>query len=505
MVFSDEQIRLLLQLEFSNHDISHLSSLDKVALNAELSRQKRKTAFKYHPDRAKNDPTLYQKYLDVYDAYNKLVSMDGIKSSIFDWVKPYEGDIPIDCLDGRMQEQIDDYFDTLQDKFVSLSSEEAKQAFVSQHLSILQLADWLNKNRSKINNNRVEALREATESPSLWNSIYTDWNQLIVKHFGEENLDDATYREAIMLGYYSHILALRKLMSPLKWLSFLTCSLYNLVAITYSHYLSIAFLNVNRDMNIFNLVALVGMLAIPYILIPGSYLMLLYSLPLITRVLYCLANPINQIIRPLSQYFNLSTIYTGIAVALLGAMGSAAFLMLALSAPAITTLATLSLVLDILDWFAMFALIKKLHDEISPDLAYMLGGISVASIILGLFASVDSTLPIETLAEALLLLTQSVSNLGLDVLLYISLSKFREKQSELYTALPHPKQQAPEEIKQAINDVATKKHWSHKLFNTPVDAEEQSKPKTSPLRENGLFGQHQTNDQSSDTRLLLTC
>lgn len=489
MTFTSEQIEHLYQLEFTDIDIkTHLSTLDKDALLSTLSSQKRKLSLQYHPDKHKNNPKLTQRFLKVNEAYDALVKMDGLKPSIFDMVSPVDFDIPLDCIDLRMEEQIEDYLDKIQGQFLSLSSQQEKQDFVDQHQSFLQLVDWLNKNRSVIDSNRLHQFSQLQESPSLWDSIYFDWNQLLVKHFAEENLDDITYREAIMLGHYSHILALRKLISPLKWLSFLTCSLYDLLTITMMHYFALLIRSTYRDLLaipsswervvpfLLNAAALVAVSTIPFLLVPWPYSMLLFTLPLVTRTLYCLANPINQIIRPVSNYFNISPIYAAIAVGLLGAFGSAAFLMLALSASSVTTLVVLSSVLGILDLIATVAIVKKLY-EIAPDVAVMMGCVIAVSYLLNLFTGISFQPSIETLSEALMLFVSSLSNLGMDALCYIGLSKLKDSQSELYTTLPYPEERAPENIKQVVNNAVKKTHWSHTLFNTPINPEVQNEPK----------------------------
>ncbi len=88
-----------------------------------------------------------------------MINLEGIRPSIFDYVEPIGFDIPLDCIDSRMEEQVDDYFEILLADFLSFSEPEEKQDFINQHQSFLQFVNWLNKNRNEINQKRVEAFR----------------------------------------------------------------------------------------------------------------------------------------------------------------------------------------------------------------------------------------------------------------------------------------------------------------------------------------------------------
>ncbi|WP_367607503.1 hypothetical protein [Legionella sp. W05-934-2] len=517
MLFSSEQKILLSKLEFTPEQINgELSELDKEGLCKALNTKKRQISLKYHPDKNKGDKTSTTKYLEAIEAYMQLINMEGIQPSIFDTLAPIDFEIPLDCIDFRMEEQIDAHFEKILAEFLSLPDEEDKQRFVRQHQSFLQFVNWLNKNRSIIDHNRVEAFRQVIESPSLYSSIYLKWNELIIKLFAEENLDDITYREAIVFGHYSHILATRKLLSPIKWLSLLVCGLYNAVTTAMLHNVNKLFRSMHQDVlaissswhRVFPLLlkiaGFIALITVPMLFMPWSYAMILLSLPLLTRVLFFLANPINQIIRPVSDYFNISSLYVGIAAAILGIFSCLAMTMLATFTSVITILVTLSVVLTILDQIATLVLAKNLYD-ISPSLGCLFGGIVGLSMVIDLLRGANILPPaVETLPDALLVFLSSLSNLGVDTLACISLINLKEIQSELFSTLPYPQQKAPDCVKQVVNDAAKQALWSHSLFNTCENAEVQNGQKPLPSgNDKGFSGQHQQGNDYSGDQLLL--
>ncbi|WP_428412061.1 hypothetical protein [Legionella sp.] len=86
-------------------------------------------------------------------------------------------------------------------------------------------------------NKRDDAFYRTVHVPSLLNTINQNWNKLIIQFFSEENLNDIVYREAIALGNLSAILAVRKLISPIKWLCFIVCSTYDAMTTILGHWL----------------------------------------------------------------------------------------------------------------------------------------------------------------------------------------------------------------------------------------------------------------------------
>ncbi len=339
---------------------------------------------------------------------------------------------------------------------------------------------------------------------------------MIITLFAEENLDDITYREAIMLGNFSHILVSSKLISPIKWLSLFVCGLYDLITTAMVHYINKWFVSMYHDMQaissswyhafplLLKLLGFMAVLTVPFMSMPGTYAMMLTSLPLLTRMLFCLANPINQIIRPVSNYFNISSVYVSIAMVMSGILCCAALATLGTSASLTTTLVTLSVVLSILERIATVIFVKNTYD-VSPDLGYFVGALIGLSTMLSLIRGNFLPPAVETLSDALLLFASNLSDLGLTGLGCIFLSNMTDRLSELYTTLPYPKERAPDRVKQAINGVAKKSFWSHSLFNTPVINTVQSDEKPYKSRQEvDSLNESQRNKDFSYRPLLLT-
>lgn len=495
MQFNGSQKALLETLEFSFEEIAALSELDKETVFKAVSKQKRKLSLNYHPDKNKNDPQLTQKFLAMTKAYEALINTDEIRPSILDGIPPFDYPIPLDCIDLRIEEQIDDYFEKISFAYSALSAPEAKKNFVKEHESFLQFIIWLNKHRSEIHERRSEAFYQTISEPSLSRTLYQDWNKLVLQLFAEENLDDITYREAIALGNLWPILAVRKLLSPLKWLCFLVFSAYNLLTTVLSHFLTKLFKTILADVkNLFSdwsrilpligaVALLVVMFSIPSLLLPVALSQVLLSLPLLTRGLFYLANPINHLIRPIAEYFNISAVPVGILTAGLGIAAGAGLAVLFSFSSIITMLLVLAEILAVTTAISSFAVIKKLYD-VAPAIAIILGIIELVSLLMPKVPTAA-----ETVLEGLMACLPHLSALGINVLAYNRLSNLKERLSDEYSTLPLPEQNASELVKHVVEQATQKKYWSHTLFNTP------EQQKVNPLKENkawhsmGFFGE----------------
>ena len=485
MPFSNRQYQDLVKLEFSNGDIrDKLTALDKSSLIEALNRKKRQVLFKYHPDRTKGNPELTQRFLEVTKAYERLMASEKFKTGIFDYLASDSFiSAPINCLDLRMQEQIDERYEALISQFFLIDDDQEKREFVRQNEFFLQFVKWINDKRSSIEDIRVEAFYDITQESLLTIKVYQEWNKLVVQLFAEENLDDITYREAIALGELGHILALRKLLSPLKWLALLYCGLYNLISTTMEHYLGKVFKSLMEDVQsmrsnwlqviplLLKALALTVIIASGAIFLPASVYFTALSLPLLSRVLFYLANPINHMVRSIAKFLNISEGYAGLAMASLAILVAASLLMLSSLGSLIMVLTALTIAMNILSLITNVVFIKQLY-ELSPSLAVVIGLVLCLSLASDLLLNpLDSVSSPQTVYEVFLSFSVSLSSLGINVLACIFLSNHNNHYAELFTTLPLPEENAPQAVKQVINDNAPKKYWSKHLFNTaePLD------------------------------------
>ena len=474
MSLTSRQIALLRQLEFSQeHIATQLAQLEEKDLFAAIKQQKRKLSLKYHPDKTAEDALLTKKFLEIMAAAEELLNSKSVPSGVLDAIPPFAYSIPLDCIDQRIKEQIDDYFETISLYLNSLPSKKAQQQFIVENQTFFQFVLWLNQHSAEIRKVREEAFYQAVHAPSLLNTLEQNYNKLIIQFFAEENLSDIVYREAIALGDLSSILVLRKLISPIKWLCFIVCSVNDMLTTAFVHWLQGVIRDMSMDLassesRVLPLLAKVtgctGALVLPILMFPNLVVYMLVS-PLLTRGLFYLANPINQVIRPLSEYFNVSQTLIGFTIAGLsvGAVGAVLFL----SASMIEALLVLTAIVRVLTLIASALVLHKLYEQ-APQVAIILGVVMASLTLIQLLIPIEAEPVFETLASVLLDLLSELSVLGINVLGYQQLSKVKENLSDLYVSLPWPEEAAPEVVKQVVDEVSQKNYWSHTLFNSPV-------------------------------------
>ncbi|MFJ1268842.1 hypothetical protein ACD661_09770 [Legionella lytica] len=496
MPFTAKQIELLRQLEFSEEQIAtQLGQLNDDELSARIKQQKKKLVVKYHPDKTNGDDPLTKKFIAIMEAVDELLKPTQLGFDLLRTIRPFADALPLDCVDLRMKEQIDDYFDSMSHYVHSLSSKHEQQQFIDAHKTFLQFALWLEQHSNEIKAIRGEAFYRTVYEPSLFNTLKQNWYQLIIQFFAEEELNDIVYREAIALGKWDSILASRKLASPIKWLCFMVCSAYDAMTAVLGHWLQASIKDITRDLAtlssdkyrivplLLKMAGLISALALPIVLFPELTLFM-FALPVLVRGLVYLANPINQVIRPLSAYFNLAPIGVGLVSTgmLVGALGG----VLLLSGSMLEVLLVLTSVISILSLIASALFLTKVY-EVAPELALILGTL-VVSLTLLQFIPVDTQPAVETITSALIGLFSELSGLGLNVLGYQQLANMKENLSELYIRLPLPEQEAPEVVVQVIGEVCQKNYWSHSLFNSPLQPNVTTLHEKTSWHSMGLFG-----------------
>ncbi len=476
MSFTSEQIHYLKALEFLPQEINNLSELNEKDLLSALNVKRKKVALMYHPDKTGGNEELNNKLVHFMNIYTLFITSLSIETDILKLIPSANYTISPDCIDFRMEEQIDAYFDVLLNQYINMSSDEEKHDLITHNEKFLQWFKWLNEHRLNIHDYRTEAFHHFTVTPSLLKKIEYACNTLVIQLFAEENLDDITYREAIALGLFRHLLVTGKLVSPLKWICLILCGAYNVLTEVATYFYNKLFVSINEDfLNIFStryrlitllmkvtlMIALMGILV--YFL-PNIVLMTLFSLPLLSRMLFVLANPLNQIIRPIQEYFNISQHYAFGVCGSLIAIAAIALTTLALCTPLSMTLIILINSVSILSLIASGAVLKKLY-ELSPSMAIISGTIMACALLITLcFAPASNP---ETIVELVSTFLAQLSSLGVNLLAYIFLDNIKAKTSELYSTMPFPEEAASENVKDAIKDVPLKHSWSHTLFHTP--------------------------------------
>ena len=497
MSFTSKQVKLLYQLEFSQEEINtQLAQLSEEELSAAIKRQRRIVSAKYHPDRTNGDPLLTKKFLQVTNAAEELLNSQGLTPSLLEAITPFDYQIPLDCIDHRIKEQLDDYFEEMTNYFSSLPSKNEQQQFIDENKTSLQFALWLHQHSTEIRKIRDEAFYKTVHAPSLFNTIKQEMNKLIIQFFGEEDLNDIIYREAIALGNLNFILASRKLFSPIKWLGFVVCATYDALTTGLTYGLQSMIKDMSKDLAALSddgyravpflakMFALIALFAIPIVLLP-QLVMFMLVLPLLTRSLFYLANPVNQIIRPLSEYFKIAPIWVGLATAGMGVAALGGTLLL--SSSMIEVLLVLASVTSILSLIASAMVLKKLY-EYTPEVALTLGGLAVSLTLLQLFIPVEAQPVVDTLTGAIINLLSELSVLGINVLGYQHLSNIKENLSAIYMSLPLPAEEAPEVVKQVVGEVSQKNYWSYTLFNSPLQRNVPTAQEKISRHSMGLFG-----------------
>lgn len=144
-------------------------------------------------------------------------------------------------------------------------------------------------------------------------------------------------------------------------------------------------------------------------------MMSLLCLPMLSRVLYHAANPINHIIRPVANYLDISNLAAGLLITALAAVVAVPSMILASTGSLIAVLSGLSMLTAGLALLSQAVLVKQLYD-LSPAVGIMYG--AYVAILQGLQLLIGVEVPAEpvTLIQALTALTASISQLGLNVL-----------------------------------------------------------------------------------------
>lgn len=507
-------------LELQPQDLDNLTEEEQKKI---LRDKWRVLCLRYHPDKSIG---FRDQYEAVIEAYNRLTSSEQnhYQHDIMCYFTPTDVPIPIEGFDLTQQEGINMAYDALLTQFSNLRSESVKKKFVQYYEPFLNLAISLEKQHDALNHKRSDHFYE--QSQESYKQKYTrEWRLLVLRIFAEEYLDDFLYREALGMGNIWPILATRKLLNPLKWI---TCALNTaiLFGLYGGQYLLeivikdwfLEFLTVYNDTNrswysiaqiTLNLLAFSALSLLPFYIMP-SIAFYLMSLPLVWRFLEITASPNSKYIRPCSKLLGHSE--KNLSIASMTALGLIAVFSFFNMSMVLASLPFILSGLNILtSLYMLYSVVKliKLTYQIQPALAVFQIILLVAPIFLQFIFPLPESLGAPTLAN---LFGRLLSTLSSCTILEIANSKLQDMsayQGELMEILPLPKEPIRSELKTACLLGYKKAIWSHRLFNTSKDATSLSIEEARATSSTWacLWGRArpaERNPEFSENRLLLT-
>ena len=520
MPFSAEALQTL---ELSPRDLENLTEEQQ---KKKIRKQWSNLCLRYHPDK---NPGHVAEFDAVMTAYKTLTKVEeNYQHEIEDFLTPEVINIPYHAFDLTQQEGILTSYDHLLLDFSRLRTPSAKKAFATHYAPFLSLGRSLGTQQDVINKNRVDSLfRQMQET--LAQRLKREWRILILRLFAEEFFDDFQYRQALATGNLYPILATAKLLSPIKLLVAVINSLI-LVACCSANYVYQDVLQhiVNDFIRQYGspqnstlreklllavkILALTGVLALPAYVAP-VWACYAFALPLITRLLELLASPVNQGVRPFAARLNCSpillTVMTSVAGTLMLVMG---FIHANTVASSLLIIAPwVILILNVYMVYNFIQLIRKLY-ELMPSLAIFQIIFLVGSIALQILfpPPVPSSTAVNIFGELLMLL--SICSI-LEIANY-QLENRSATAAEMIEKLPLPEEGPIDVSLQEASLLGYKTAtWSHRLFNTPKDAEYiRPEERTSQQQWASFFGGgakqggalSRFEDDSSADRLLIT-
>jgi hypothetical protein len=393
--------------------------------------------------------------------------------------------LPDRAFDLLLQEDIDEAFEDLLKQFNALSTTHEKQRFAEKYAPFLNIAESLQKKTAELNKNRSSFLFERNEE-ALQARLIREWREMILRLFGEEYLDDFQYREALGTGNLIPVLATWKLCSPIKLLAAMINSVVLAVKITLKYYLDKVMESVVMDVqhqisayqnnqHQWLAIAITSLKLISVgLLLPllyqygGIYTLVVFSLPLIFRMIECIACPINTLVRPIASYLGISPIGASAAFMLTGGIALCALT----SVSGLNLAAAMLLVTWGLKLYCLYEYINIMHYiyKEQPTLFIALTLYTVIAILIGLALpqpDINTTEPINAFILLIYYLTTATSLNMTDKLINNPSQYFCEQ----VEALPLPTEKLDDCLKKGVLLGHKKATQSHRFFNTPKNAE----------------------------------
>lgn len=470
---------LLAILNLSAFQLNQLASEEEQKIR--INKRYFELAFLYHPSNQFTGNVV--RYEELNNAYRDIF-VDEEEDIIPDQNAP----ILDNTFDFIMQEDILRTYDRLLMSFATLQTQEQKVEFIQRHLDFFDLAERLEQQQALFNQQRVEQLMQFHQA-SFWRKYQHEWRKLMISLFAEEYLDDFQYQQAIATGRLGSILALRKVLSPVKLLVAIINSVILAVRLFSQHVLIHKILapageeffqliadarnrSLNRNdaavwmLKFSGILTGLAALCLPVIFFPITSFFLL-SLPVISNFLTILACPVNRIIRPLAQFFHCSPFVAGLALVLLLSLSAALYFSFfpitgfaSLITPAILFLTAYTL-------YGLLSLLKKVY-EVNVRTAGVMGAITLLALVLSVVISLmlPGSIVITPLVNLVICLFGAYLMDHWNDLFVATFQK-----SKCVETLSLPLEEPSEELKETVFQHVRTAHYSAKFFNTNKEAE----------------------------------
>lgn len=446
-----------------------------------LRTQYYKLSQQYHPDKNKN-PDDTEVFLKIKDAYTRLC--DGTATPKIG-IEEYFVSKPLDFsntdFDLLLTEEIHLTFEALKRQFNQLETEEDKRQFAGYYADFFNLAQAIDNNRERLSQVRDSYFLKLQDK-TLKDNLRENYLELVICLFGEEYLDDFQYREALATGNLYPILATRKLLSPVKWLAGLACSILLFITTTTHYYVQefmmknlmpelFALIESNKEGNI-NYQLLASFLIKTSILIAAPIWLYLYhftaiallsSIPLLLHVSKTLACPVNNLSRPIANSLQVNPLLVTAALTLTVAAIPYVLLPLLLSSNILVVIPWITLTINIYTWYKEYQLYKTI-EKLSPTLANLLIPFFISDIITDYIANMGNLNP--SYGQQILAFLGSLSDLGT---IYTA-GNITELVSQNMDYLPPAEETVSDRVKKATLSGHKKALHSHRFFNTDPDA-----------------------------------
>ena len=476
---SQKYLQALSVLELRINELYNLTEAEKISV---ITKKYRKLALSYHPDHH-NDPASIGMFISISEAYQLLTEdrsnlfNDNYVPEINTYFTLEHVHIPDTAFDYYLRDGIERAYEALMERFSKLNGADEKRAFAQRYKPFLDLKAALDLKLTDLSRMQAEYIYQR-HMETLTQLMTRSYRELLLRTYGEEFLNDFKYRHALATGILYPLLATRKLISPIKALSFVLNGLLILPYFLYQHASKSLANSMVNDINrkniglfIFKLLAVTSLAILTLYGIchlPIPLFATLLSLPLLSRTLSVIASPVNELFRPWATYLSTSpAMFTAISLIGLATLG---YLLLSVNAFA-SVMAILPYLTLTLLVFNCIGIVKFLYEacSINRNLGIILSVIMVASLVAGLFIPIpEMSTPVANTVMFFLELT-NISSIYLAIQ---TLQYLKETEADLSASLPLPQEHIPESLKEAtLLGYSNASTQSHRFFNTPKDAE----------------------------------
>jgi hypothetical protein len=379
-------------------------------------------------------------------------------------------------------EQILEKYETISYQLSIIDDVELRQHLIQTYAPFIFLAKHILLIRPELNQHLLWQIAQHHNRFLFHNHLFCfqEWNKKMLKLFAEELYHDFEYRNAIASGISLHLLAVRKLLSPIKWLAALNSSLAILIRyIGYYFYKKIydqSYIEVFRKLlrgyvfqSLYHILLTsfyVSILLYPFYLFPNLYLIVYANYAMEPLLEFC-ATPVNSWCRPIAEKLSISPIL--ITLLHVGALIAASLLLY--SSLTYTHILSMMNTLHIL--FKIFIPLAVVHQlnhilKIDPFIFFPCLALS------GLISNIPilwNSLPINDFSQLLSNLVPQMVLLRFWYNQYTELNYCTSSINELKNWLPEAEERIPESTQISVLLLHKTANQSYRFFNTPKHAD----------------------------------